>query len=163
MLSLNKRLIELTLGVVVLVCTACTPQSGSLPITGAGQTPEAGGNLANTQWRLVSFGEPGVETPVMESSSITLEFDTQGQVDGSGGCNSYSARYEVQGNQLSFGEITRTLRACEQEGITQQEQNYFQALEVAGRFELDGDHLAIRYDDGQGVLNYVKLEGAPQG
>jgi heat shock protein HslJ len=161
MLSLNKRLIELTLGVVVLVCAACTPQSGPLPNTGDGQALEVESNLANSQWKLVSFGEADAEKPVIDGSSIVLEFEQNGQAGGSGGCNSYSARYEVQGNQLSFGEITRTLRACEQEGITQQEQNYFQALEVAGRFELDGDHLAIWYDGGQGVLNYVKLEGAP--
>lgn len=74
-------------------------------------------NLADTKWSLVSSGEPGAETPVMEGSTLTLEFDAGGQASGSGGCNSYGAQDEVQGNRLSSGEITRTLMACEPEGI----------------------------------------------
>jgi hypothetical protein len=62
---------------------------------------------------------------------------------------------------LSVGEITRTLMACQQEGIGQQEERYIQALETAGNFELTGDHLSIWYEDGQGVLNWVALNGDP--
>src|SRR6266511_2114238 len=71
----------------------------------------------------------------------------------SDGCNSSSAQYQVKENLLSFGEINRTLMACEQPGIGQQEQDYLQALESAGRFELAGDHLTIRLrrtDDNNG-------------
>ncbi len=79
----------------------------------------------------------------------------------SDGCNSYSAQYQVKENLLSFGEINRTLMACEQPGIGQQEQDYLQALESAGRFELAGDHLTIWYGNGQGVRNWVKSTDAP--
>jgi putative lipoprotein len=156
MLLLDKRLIYLIFGWVLLASAACTSQSGSLPNTGDGQTPEVQRNLANTKWKLVSFGKPGAETPVVESSTITLEFKAEGQAGGSGGCNSYGAHYEVQGNRLSFGEITSTLMACEQEGLGQQEQRYFQALETTSRFELTGDRLTVWYGDAQGVLNFVK-------
>jgi heat shock protein HslJ len=59
----------------------------------------------------------------------------------------------VQGNRLSFGDITRTLMACAPKGIGEQEQRYFQALETTSRFGLAGDRLTIWYDGGQGVLN----------
>jgi len=79
----------------------------------------------------------------------------------SDGCNSYSAQYQVKENLLSLGEINRTLMACEQPGIGQQEQDYLQALESAGRFKLAADHLTIWYGNGQGVLNRVKSTDAP--
>jgi putative lipoprotein len=113
-------------------------------------------SLANTQWRLVSFGAPGAETPVVEGSAITLEFKAEGEAGGSGGCNSYGGQYQVQGDTLSFGDVMSTLMACVDEGISQQEQAYFQALQTVGRFELAGDQLTIWYNNDQGVLNFVK-------
>jgi heat shock protein HslJ len=62
----------------------------------------------------------------------------------------------VDGGKLSFGQITSTLMACADEGVMDQEQRYFQALQNAGEFTLDGDRLTVLYDDGQGALNFVK-------
>ena len=144
------------IALVLLVFAACTPKPGSTPNTGDRQIPEVDNKLVNTSWRLVSFGQPGGEASVIEGSKVTLEFNAERKASGSESCNSYSAKYQVKENLLSFGEINRTLKACEQEGIDQQEQNYLQALETADRFELVGDHLTIWYDNGQGVLNWVK-------
>lgn len=141
---------------VFLVFAACTSKLGSIPNTGDSQTPEADKNLVNTSWTLVSFGQPGAETPVIAGSTVTLEFNNEGKASGSAGCNSYSAQYRVKEGRLSFIELNRTLMSCQQEGIDQQEQNYLQALETVGKFELAGDHLTIWYDDGPGVLNWVK-------
>ena len=159
MFTLDKRLSSLMIGLLLLVFTACKPQPGSIPNTGEDQTPEAQSSLANTKWRLVSLSEAGVETPVLEGPTVTLEFDAGGQVVGSGGCNSYGAHYQVQGNLLSFREIIHMQMACQQEGIGQQEERYFQALQTAGRFELTGDRLMIWYGDGQAELNLVKSNG----
>lgn len=120
--------------------------------------PEATNPLANTQWMLVSFGEPGAETPVIEGTSPTLEFDEHGQAGGSGGCNAFGAPYTLEGDTISFGQITSTLMACTQEGVGAQEADYLQALKTAGRFEVGGDRLTIWHDDGQGVLNFIATE-----
>jgi heat shock protein HslJ len=136
------------------------PQPGLIPNTGSSQTPEAESNLANTKWMLMSFGQPGAETPVIVGSSTTIEFDSQGQAGGSGGCNSYDTTYEVQDNMISFGEITRTLMACQQGGIGEQEGRYFQALESASTFELAGDRLTIWYGDQGNTLNFVAATSA---
>ena len=155
-----KRLIYLVIGVVLLA--ACTPGMGPLPSTGATNTPTAGVYpLAGTNWTLVSFGKTDQQVPVIAGSTITLEFNPDGQAGGTGGCNSYGASYQVQGDTLSFGQIISTLMACQQEGIGDQEQRYFQALKSAGRFELAGDHLTIWYDNGQGVLNFVSSASVP--
>lgn len=161
MFTLDKRFSALIIGLLLLIFAACTPKSGSIPNTGERPTPAPQSSLANTKWTLVSFGHVDGGMPVVNGSTVTLQFDTEGQVVGSGGCNSYSAHYEVQGNMLSVGEITRTLMACQQEGIGQQEERYIQALETAGNFELTGDHLLIWYEDGQGVLNWVALNSDP--
>jgi heat shock protein HslJ/photosystem II stability/assembly factor-like uncharacterized protein len=104
---------------------------------------------------LESFGPQGGETPGIEGSTITLEFDASGQAGGSGGCNSYGGEYTVEGNTLTFGLINSTLRACLDEAVTQQEAQYLAALQSAESFELTADTLTIFYEGGEGVLNFT--------
>ncbi|MEW5957135.1 MAG: META domain-containing protein [Chloroflexota bacterium] len=120
----------------------------------AATSPNAQTNLANTRWVLESFGAPGAETPVIAGSNITLEFGADGQAGGSGGCNSYGGSYQVQDKTLSFSQIASTLMACADASMMQQEQQYLEALQSAGQFELTDSHLTIRYDNGQGALHF---------
>lgn len=120
------------------------------------ETPEAGGDLVGTAWTLQSFEEAGSEALALEGFTITLEFQDGAQVSGSGGCNMYSAGYQAQDGSLSFGPVTSTRRACTDEGATQQEQRFFQALEAAESFELSGDSLVIRYNGGESALHFVR-------
>jgi putative lipoprotein len=77
---------------------------------------------------------------------------TAGQAGGTGGCNSYGGPYQVEAGTISFDQIIRTEIACADERITEQEQRYFEALESASRYELDGNQLRIWYDEGAGLL-----------
>jgi len=172
MMTIAKRLAYLGLGILVLALAACAAATESIPDTGGGltpaagtpvvspQAPGAGDTLANTRWRLVSFGEPGDETPVVAGSTVTLEFEANGQVGGSGGCNSYGGKYQVQDGTISFGEIVSTLMACTDERVMQQEQQYLGALQSAGQFELAGQRLTIQYNGGRGVLNFEPAAAA---
>lgn len=130
-----------------------TDQTGSVIRLAAPQGLQTG--LENTYWRLVSFGAPGAEQPIIEGSTITLML-AGGQAGGSGGCNSYGGTYQVDGDSISFGEITRTERACLEEGVTEQEQRYFQALETASTYQVEGDQLRITYDAGSGLLIFER-------
>lgn len=131
-----------------------TDQTGSIirlaPPLG---TPGAGTGLESTLWNLVSFGPAGAETPLIEGSTISLIL-AGGEGGGFGGCNTYGVAYQIEGQNISFESITSTKVACTKDGVTEQEQQYFQALESAGTYELQGNQLRITYDDGAGVLIY---------
>ena len=176
-MTLNRKIIFTLLSVLtILIFAACTPQTGPYPQPSASQTPGAetptaetppasaqpgDDHLVNTRWTLVSFagsGPDGEVTPVIPGSTLTLVFETGGQAGGSGGCNSYGATYQVQGNEISFSQVISTLMACADQGLMDQEQRYFAALQKTGAFELDGDQLKIWYGDGQSVLNFVQSQ-----
>ena len=137
---------------VFLSLTACIqPESTTTP-------PATGGNAAtleNSKWRLTLFGAPDAETPVVAGNTITLEFSTEGRAGGSSGCNTYGGSYEVAEDQLVFGEMVSTMMACTDQAVMDQEMTYLQALQSAGRFEVNGDALMVWYDNEQGVLRFT--------
>jgi heat shock protein HslJ len=145
---------------LILTLSACAPSDGALSDTGDNQQPGSETGLANTRWRLVSYGEPGSETQVIEGTEVTLQFEEGNQAGGSGGCNTFGAEYEVLDGSLAFTQIISTEIACTAEGVMEQEQQYFQTLQNAGEFELTNGQLTIRYGDRQGVLNFVPMESS---
>lgn len=160
---------------VVLLLTACTADGENGNATAVPETAIPGATeptiemtavppvgdemadpLANTEWTLTSFGAVGQETAVLDNTNLTLLFAPEGQAGGSGGCNSFSAEYEVEGTSLQIGEIISTLVACTDGGVADQEAAYFDALRTATEFEQTGDQLLIFYNNGQSVLNFTQ-------
>lgn len=133
--------------------------ASSIRVASPEGSPGAETGLENTNWTLVSFGSPGAEQPLVEGSAITLML-AGGQAGGSGGCNSYGGTYQVNGNNISFGQITSTLMACQDERITEQEQLYFAALESASQYQIEGDQLQIAYDNGNGLMIFERALSA---
>lgn len=117
--------------------------------------------LTGTEWRLVSFGPAGSETDVVAGTTVTLNFAEDGRASGSTGCNSYSGTYQVRGDNLSFGRLASTRRACLDQNANQQEQRFLSALESANRFRLSANRLTILSDRGRSVLNFVNTS-APE-
>jgi heat shock protein HslJ len=138
---------------VVLLVSSCSALAAQAPARA--DSSSAGSRLANTEWRLTSFGAEGAESPVIEGTTITLKFGADGRAGGSGGCNSYGGEYSERGDTLSIGQIISTKRACLEQGANEQEQRYLSALESAGSFKLSDGRLTIFRGDGPGALNFV--------
>ena len=106
--------------------------------------------LVGTTWGLTSYnnGKGALASPLAGSDS-TAVFGADGNVAGSGGCNSYSAAYEVDGLKISISPATSTMMACaEPEGIMEQETAYLAALQTATRYEIEGDELVLLSGEG---------------
>lgn len=175
---LRKGLACLALGFMMLGISACGTLGGSLPDTGPQATPTsvpvtgspaagapgAGDALTHTAWELVSIGDPGAGTPVIAGRAPTLTFEAGGQAGGRGGCNSYGAQYQLENQKISIRQVTSTMMACTDDGVMDQEQRFYAALQVADSFELAGDQLKLWFDNGSGVLTFVRSQaGAPAG
>ncbi len=113
--------------------------------------------LAGTQWQLASYGNADAETPLVPESVVTLEFVDDSQVNGSGGCNSFSSTYQVSGDTISFTPVISTRMACTNEAIGTLESTFFNALGTATRYEVTDENLLIWYDNDQWHLTFTPM------
>ncbi len=103
-------------------------------------------SLAGTSWQATGINN-GKEAVVGTSATagVTAIFGEDGQLTGSGGCNSYSGTYTTAGtDQITIGPIAATAKACEDAEVTQVEQEYFAALAAVTTYQVDGDTLTLR-------------------
>ena len=142
-----KRTLSLILSLCLLLaaCTAA-PQATATPAAtpGGGETSIAPtGSLEGTRWVLASMTRDGAEAPPVSGSTITLNFETGGQVGGNAGCNSYGGSYETRNSSITFLNVVSTLMACAEQAVTDQEAAYLNALNQAATYELSNDSLVI--------------------
>jgi heat shock protein HslJ len=114
-------------------------------------TPLPTPRLTGPAWQLTAYnnGRGGVQS-ILANTQPTATFGTDGQVTGSGGCNSFSGPYQSTASTLSIGPLASTLSACEQP-VMDQEAAYLTALQQTS---------TNRFDNGRLVL--VDARGATQ-
>ena len=120
-----------------------------LLVYGKGAVP-----FTNTEWVLVSYGDPANPTEAEPGIPVTAIFSDEGQLSGISGCNSYSAGYTVEGETLTISPIASTMMMCTV-GM-EQETAYLQALSGAESYQITGQTLVINYtvDGTPGALTF---------
>lgn len=128
----------LAIGPIALLMLAACSSAGS------------GQNLTSSFWLL---SELNGEAPIT-GTAITAEFDEEGIVGGSSGCNNYNTSYEVKGENLTFsGPMASTMMACP-EPIMEQERDYLQALADTATFEIMDDELILKDSNGDEIARF---------
>ncbi|RRJ84087.1 YbaY family lipoprotein [Aestuariirhabdus litorea] len=98
-------------------------------------------SLTNTYWKLVRLDDQAVDEGWV-GKELFLRFDVEGgHAGGYGGCNQFNASYRQQGNDLSFGPLISTQRACAT-GMEQEDRFLNRLASVVG-FSLKGGILAL--------------------
>ena len=108
--------------------------------------------LANTTWQLKSM--QGVED-IPGEVTITAYFGADGGLSGSSGCNSYSASYASNGQEIIINTPSGGGQACG-EPFDSLEQNYLGLLPQTANFEMNGN-LVLRGNTGQVILRFSRI------
>jgi heat shock protein HslJ len=118
--------------------------------------------LVGTEWVAIGInnGRGGVVSAV-EGARVTANFDDEGRVAGSGGCNRFMATYEVDGDAIRIGPVAGTRMMCsEPEGVSEQEGSYFAALERASSWSIREGRLQLRDADDALQVDFVGADSA---
>jgi ABC-type amino acid transport substrate-binding protein/heat shock protein HslJ len=115
--------------------------------------------LAGTSWIATAYYDGAAMTTVLEGTSLTALFGEGGQLNGSAGCNTYSAHYLVDGNTLSITAPGSTSTYCEEPtGIMEQETAFLANLELAATYSIEGGELYVLDASGRVMLEFVQHE-----
>ena len=92
---------------------------------------------------------------LLPAATVSAEFDSEGLVSGSSGCNNYSTSYTVDGDGIRFGEeIVSTEMFCD-EPVNEQEREYFQVLNEAAGFDVNDEELTLLDSSGNAIAVYM--------
>lgn len=112
----------------------------------AGRGVARASSITGTRWVLQKLrGEPAGLGAGGQAPHITLQ-GAEPRVFGFAGCNQISGGYTLDGDQLSFGQMAMTMRACP-EGMDL-ERDFAKALRETQRYEITEDALRLRDEHG---------------
>jgi len=95
-------------------------------------------------------GRHAVVSPLL-GTELTLSFG-EGVVSGQAGCNTYRAPFTRDGDRVRIAGAVTTRKACQGEGIMEQEREFLAALETATTWEIRDGILDMHRADGERVL-----------
>lgn len=98
----------------------------------------------------------------MPGTLLTAVFGADGVVEGSSGCNHFSASYTADGQDLTIGTLSSTNMACATPESQAQEQQFLAALGASNRWSSDGQSLELVDAKGVGKDTTLKLSAENQ-
>ena len=129
---------KLVIGLVVLfVLAACAGGGASASING--------------QWKLVSYGPVSSQISAAPDVDTTIEFASDGTLNGNVGCNGFGGDFTVDGDTITFGSIVSTMMFCEGP-VGEQEAATLAVFQESASFVLDSDTLTVTSADGSSIL-----------
>lgn len=112
-------------------------------------------SLTGGTWNatMLNNGKQAV-TGLVEGSTITAIFGTDGTLTGNGGCNNYNTTYKTDGDKIKIEPAASTMMACGDD-VTMQEGQYFNALANAATYSISNGELELRDASGALQVGYL--------
>lgn len=128
---------KLTIILIILLITLSACANNSVSLQG--------------EWTLIVYGDSANPTSALPNVETSINFDSNNQIGGTVGCNSFGGEYKLNGKQITFSGIFSTLMFCE--GTMDQETVFLNILsEQTLNFELSGNQLTLTTQDGSSVI-----------
>ena len=113
-------------------------------------------NLEGSSWKLESYvNNLGHSVSPVSNTKMNLEFK-DGRISGSSGCNSYFAKYTLEGKSLTFGLIGATKMHCTNPAVMEQETTFLSSLALIKTFKVEGNKLKLIDGNGKVLLTFNK-------
>lgn len=95
-------------------------------------------NLVGKTWQLQDM----FTREVSEEPALTIKFTADGNAAGFGGCNNFRATYTLEGDELKFGPLASTRKACGA-ALSEQEFTYMTFLATIRKVEIVDEELHL--------------------
>jgi heat shock protein HslJ len=115
--------------------------------------------LAGSRWEVTSLRKGAEMQGAHPTTIVTIVFGTE-TAEGYDGCNRYVAPYDVDGDTLTFGDISRTGVACAAADHVTQADAFVEAVEAVTEFTLFADELELRAGTGA-LVRFRRVDDLP--
>jgi heat shock protein HslJ len=126
--------------ILAVILIACS--SASADITG--------------EWELISIGNADNPTPAIPNVATSIKFDSNAQMSGNVGCNSFGGNYKISGDTITFSSTISTMMYCEETSAQEQLVLGIFSDNVNLQLQMNGDTLTITSADGASVINLAR-------
>lgn len=124
--------------------------------------------LADTSWNVIDYRLPDGTITNVWKTDVTISFSADGTVSGSAGCNVYEGTWSVSGawdafesgvpdsndgQELILDSLSWTEMACEDDAVMEQETEFLDLLQDAGRWVLVRGEFNLRDAEGGFLFN----------
>jgi heat shock protein HslJ len=139
-------------------------QGDTLRLTGAGGTPELEFTRADAEtallgkWRVTSLFTGDAIESVRAGATLTADFRAD-SVNGDAGCNTFNGGYHAGLSDITIGPLTTTMKACTDEELSTQEQQYLAALQLAKSYRIRGEQLELLREGGTIAVTLERTRG----
>lgn len=99
-------------------------------------TPDA---LLGAEWRVTHVEN----NATVEGHQPTIQFGSDGSLNGTGGCNRFFGPYETSSGGIHIGPAAATQMACIDSAVSETESRFFAVLERVTRFEVKDGKLSL--------------------
>lgn len=158
--------------ILIVACTGCTGTTTAPATTVTTPAPVVATTAAAPalpamlagSWQLTTMAVQGGTAVTYPTAAITLTFNSDGTVFGSGGCNNYNGPFVLtgattpKGNGITIGPLASTKMNCQT--TSSQENTYLGILEKTMAYDVDGSQLTLSASD-QNVLIYQRPSTIP--
>lgn len=134
----------------ILPVPAALALAASLAACGSGISLDE--PIEGPRWRLVQLGEQSIAPGAEPARDPHLQFEPNGRVSGSGGCNRLSGSFTRSHSQLRLGQLASTRMACAEAERGALETRFFQALQGTASYRLQGPGRLALLDAGGRTL-----------
>ena len=109
-----------------------------------------GASLTGITWRAVRIGDEVVPA----DSGVLVNFEVDGGINGSGGCNTFRGSLLQSDSGLTVSPLATTKMACPAI-IMDREDEFFRAIQAMRQFQGSGDSLQLLDENDHVLIDFV--------
>jgi heat shock protein HslJ len=152
----------------IAATTTLPPTATAAPTTTEPAASVEAPELADTSWNVIDYRLPDGTITNVWKTDVTISFSADGTVSGSAGCNAYEGTWSVSGawdafesgvpdsndgQELILDSLSWTELACEDDAVMEQETEFLDLLQDAGRWVLIRGEFNLRDAEGGFLFN----------
>ena len=111
--------------------------------------------LTNTYWKLTQVVGKAIVMSEKQSKEAYLQLQADGKTKGFSGCNMFNGSYQQKGNDLSFGPMMSTKKACMAGMDT--EASFMSVLAQVKYYSIHKETLSILNDKKQKIAEFKAI------